>query len=113
VCLWERVKELVDLLSGAQGLPNIDIHLQNTASTNWSHDSKPRNTITGLPKHSDDYKAMLLLFCRLRNIRKAKVQVPKDLIQEGSIIANFEATMELKEPFGSVSEEPYLADQKI
>jgi hypothetical protein len=113
VCVWERVKELVDLLSGAKGLPNIDIHLQNTPSTNWSHDSKPRNTITGLPKHSDDYKAMLLLFCRLHNIRKAKIHVPKDLIQEESIIADFEATMELKEPFGLASEELYLADQQI
>jgi hypothetical protein len=56
---------------------------------------------------------MLLLFCRLRNIRKAKIHVPKDFIQEGSIIADLEATMELKEPFGSASEEPYLADQKI
>jgi hypothetical protein len=99
VCLWERVKELVDLLLGAKGLPNIDIHLQNTPSTNWFYDSKPRNTINGLPKHSDDYRAMLLLFCRLRNIRKAKIHVPKDFIQEGSIIADFEATMELKELF--------------
>ena len=115
ICLWERVKELVDLLSAAKGLPNIDIHLQNTLSTNWSYDSKPRNTIIGLSKHSDDYKAMLLLFCRLRNIRKAKIHVslPKDLIQEGPILADLEATMELKEPFGSASEEPYLADQKI
>jgi hypothetical protein len=103
ICLWKKVVSLVDLLSQADGLPDLDIHLIDQNGLEWFTDGIAQQSIPCDPNHEyydeydEDFEAILRPFCRLRNARSANVHVATRIDAIGQNTAPF---MILKGPFG-------------
>jgi hypothetical protein len=80
VALWKKVQDLMQLLSASESLMNLEIYFQDTDFGKWFLDGEPRQTIT--PEYNanefpNNIKAIVLLFCKLCNVRHVTFHLPK------------------------------------
>jgi hypothetical protein len=114
ICLCNKVYNLVDVLSQSERLPEIEIHLVENHSlsggrSKWVWNGEPRKSILqnlteeGEVAYEADYDAILMQFCRLRDVPKVTIFVPEDFDreEEGLMIQNIERIMQYEEPFGT------------
>lgn len=115
ICLWKRVRGLVDHLSQSEGLPQIEIHLVEDPSlgrgiSKWSYGGVLRKSIRNISvdinknKYGYDYEGILIPFRQLRKVPKATIFVPDDFDRKrgGFMIQNCEWIMECEEPYGTI-----------
>jgi hypothetical protein len=96
ICLWKRVRGLVDHLSQSGGLPQIEIHLVENPFlgerfSKWSYDGRLRRSINNIPSdinnrrthlYSCDLDGILVPFSSLYSVPEAAIFVPKDFDRE-------------------------------
>jgi hypothetical protein len=116
VCLWKKVTDLVDFLSQVGGLPDVEVHLQDSERAKWSTEGKPQqcipqyNLFPGYDHYEVDFEAILLPFCRLRNVPTASVHTTENIKGSGNLIENYALTMMMEEPFGKALDDSVWSD---
>ena len=120
VCLWKKGLDLIRLFEQAEnGLPNLGIHLIDSASTKWSVECEPQKSVavnrerSNPPRGSvidrtnvasifdEDYQIVLTPFQRLRNVRTAKVCLPEGMVYDGNFAHNMETLLVERGAFGT------------
>ena len=121
VCLWKKCLDLATLLECSdRGLPNLKIHLRDSPRAKWFVDNEPQSSVAVDRKKrspprdkvidrsneqshimDEDYKIALKPFCRLRNVKSAKVYLPEDMGLNNQFAYHMETVLARKELFGS------------
>jgi hypothetical protein len=129
ICLWKRVRGLVDHLSKSEGLPQIQIHLVEDPSlgggfSKWSYDGRRRRPISNIPfdinnrrlySYLYDFDGILMPFSGLYNIPEVTIFVPKDFDRErnGRLLKSVEDMMKSQlGPFDGVRKRVSDSTQK-
>jgi hypothetical protein len=104
LCLWRKAQDLVELLEKADGLPSVEILLQDTEGVKWCCGDEAQQSISMDPAdntYDPDFEVILALFARLRNAGEVKVRLSGELAEFcGDGIENPELAMTYKELFG-------------
>lgn len=87
ICLVLKVRDLVTLLSQAENIPQLEIHLKNSRFDDWSFHGQPNQSIKSHDTlniyHAKndilDYYAVLQPFYRLDNVSLASIHIEGDL----------------------------------
>ncbi|MCJ1380107.1 hypothetical protein MMC17_003210 [Xylographa soralifera] len=123
VCIWKKCLDLVELLEHANhGLPNLEIHLQDSEKAKWSVDGEPQRSVAvdrakrypprdsvidrsneQTDNESEDYAIALTAFERLRSVKTAKIFLPDDIVcvTKKHLAHNIETILVEKESFGT------------
>lgn len=119
IVLYTKVKDLVDLLAQAEELPSVDIYLRETHAS-WSSDGKPHKSIIveddengDDDDYDPDFEVILMLFCRLRDVRNSRIYTQDCLLTGNWLPENITRGMELREPFGKVRDGSAWDDDKV
>lgn len=103
LCLWRKAQDLVELLEKVDGLPSVEILLQDTEGAKWCRGDEAQQSISmdSADKTCDpDFEVILALFARLRNAGEVKVRLSElaEFYRDG--IENTELAMTYKELLG-------------
>jgi len=92
IALWRSLRLVVDLLSPAESLMRLDIYFRDTDKGQWFKDGNPQQSIKEPfagpedDEYPSDFKALLLLFTNLRNVRSVCFHVPEHKSTPKSLI---------------------------
>ncbi|KAL8915817.1 MAG: hypothetical protein Q9208_008831 [Pyrenodesmia sp. 3 TL-2023] len=101
ICLFKKCLDLAGLLENAiHGLPDVEIVLVESASSNWTVRGKPQESIDlDQATFSHDYLIVLLAFSRVRNARSATISSPVESEEGNFLIQHFAQAWTGKVPF--------------
>lgn len=104
----DEVRDIVDLLSPVDGMPNIETRRDETTTRKWAKEGMLQKSIPIYRDSSDkdwydhDYKVVLMPFCRLRNVRKATIRSPEGFHSRNFCVRKYRVCHGTKGSFGTL-----------